>query len=104
MDARYKPSGMATLSVMPAVAAVHPSEAASKDLDSERWIPAFAPPRQSASARKRGNDSVEENFWVFVIPAGCGGDPSWLIRHPRGWWRGSIRKRARWMPDDKCRE
>jgi hypothetical protein len=76
MDARYKPSGMATLSVMRAVAAVHPSEAASKDLDSEGWIPAFAPPRQSASARKRGNDSVEENFWVFVIPAGCGGDPS----------------------------
>jgi len=84
MDARYKPSGMTTISVMRAIAAVHPSEAASKDLDSEGWISAFPPARQSASARRRGNNSVEENFWVFVIPAGCGGDPSCLIRHPRG--------------------
>jgi hypothetical protein len=76
MDARYKTSGMTTISVIRAVGAVHPSEAASKDLDSEGWIPAFAPALQSASARRRGNDSVEENFWVFVIPAVGGGDPS----------------------------
>jgi hypothetical protein len=79
MDARYILWGMATIPIILTVGGRDPSEGSSKDLDNEGWIPAFA--GMTAWKKISGFPSsprvvARVHLASFVIPAGCGGDPS----------------------------